>query len=66
MKLDNIKNAKMTMADGDKYDSKIVRMQWNLRAGHNCRSNLSLVLLKEKRTKKLHKLVGRYDHIRKH
>lgn len=37
-------------------------MQRNLRAGHNYRSNLSLVLLKEKRTKKLHKLVGRYDH----
>lgn len=52
------------MAVADKCDSKIVTMQQNWREGHKCRSNLSLVLLKEKRTKKLRKLVGRYDHIR--
>lgn len=51
VKLDNIKNAIMTMADADKRDSKIVRTQKDWRAGREHRSDLSLALLKEKMTK---------------
>lgn len=39
------------MADSDRRDSKIVRTRQIWRAGHKYRSDLSLVLLKEKMTK---------------
>jgi len=54
------------MADADKCASRTVRRQQNGRAQQKYRNNLSLILFKEKRTEKLHKLVGRCNHIRKH
>lgn len=54
------------MSDADERDNKTLRMQQNWRAGPKYRSILSLVLLKEKRTKKWHKLFGKYDHIINH
>lgn len=56
----------MTTSDADECGSKTLRMQQKWRAGPKYRSILSLVLLKEKRTKKLHKLFGKYDHIINH
>lgn len=44
IKLDNNKNGKMTMAEAEKFDSKIVRMQQNWRVGDKCRRNFNLRL----------------------
>lgn len=42
IKLDNNKNDKMTVAEAEKFDSKIMRMQQNWRVGHKCRRIFNL------------------------